>query len=190
MSQPTLKQEASPNNATNSPAMNLPRLLLIRLQNFTNQSLGPREEIDELQSFTLAHTERINFTLHCKPINYSCILTNYSNVVGTVIHGVFDFGESVVKGAADLGKTTINEGANLVTNTVDKAVGIFSGRLKTAVVIVMCVIAGFIGLFLLLRIIPNVRKDELYMPKQAMNIAQRLQKDNSMFLTGNNAPQA
>jgi len=99
--------------------------LLEHLHNLTNQSTVNQESIEQFPLFTLASIARINFTLNWKPINHSSILTNYSNVVETVIHGVFDFGESVVKGTTDLGKTILHEGAGLITTGFDEAAGLF-----------------------------------------------------------------
>jgi len=115
---------------------------------------------------------------------------NYTNVVETAIHGVFDFGESVEKGAADLGKTITREGSDLVSTRFNQVIGIFAGPLKTVGLTVLCVVIGIIGVLMLLKCLPYIRKVRLHAPKQAMKIVQHLQTNNSTLPTANDASKA
>ena len=121
-----IQEELTLLNGTHSPTLQRARSLLEHLRNLTNQTIADRVDIEQFPLFTLASIERINFTLRWKPINHSSILTNHSNVVEMVIHGVFDFGESVVKDTTDLGKTILHEGADLITTGFDEDAGLFS----------------------------------------------------------------
>ena len=183
----TFQAEFPALNSTYGTTLLRARSLLQQLHNLTNQTMASQKPIDLFPSFTLANIERINFTLHWKPINHSSILTNYNNVLETAIHCVLDFGESIVKGAADLGKTIIHEGADLVSAGFNQVTGILTGPLKSVGFAVLYVAIGIVGLVMLLKCLPYMRKVRMYTNKQAMKIVQRLQTNNSTLLPRNDA---